>query len=138
MKICEGCLILFCQLAGGGLRYADLEFSVPSLVASAAKSKRAVFTNRKKIFSCSKFLRLFRTFVLGLIFRLGVLKSIWLSVFLASSSTLTPLSRAVNSILVRFQICLVPKLHISSDHVVFQWDLEELAGTKLDFWLLLS
>lgn len=101
LHILQRSLVLLGQLAGSCLRRTADEFSMPTLVASATESEGAVFTDRKKISTSNEFLGLSRLLVVRIILRV-LLKPIWLSVFLRSSSTLAPFSRAIDSIFVRF------------------------------------
>jgi hypothetical protein len=104
LEILQRGLFFICELSSGKSRCANVGRTMPALVAAATESKFAVFADTEKVFARLKFLligrRTFLVFclVIAALDRTKIMA--WLSMLLGSGSTLTPLSRAVDRVLV--------------------------------------
>jgi hypothetical protein len=49
-------------------------------------------------------------------------------VLLGSRSTVTPLPRAIDGVLVRLKLDFVLERHVTLDYLLVEWDLQQLAG----------
>ena len=117
-----------------GLRTARREGAVPALGALVAEGERAVRADGELIATRIICRRCGRV-VFPLRVRVAALQ--WLQkrrglpVFWRPSRTLTPTSRTVDGVLIRFKLGLVLESNISLDDFVFEGDFQQFAGVDI-------